>query len=309
MSILSRRLPPLGTLVVFEAAFRLGSFSRAADEVALSQASVSRQIRQLEENLGVSLFVRNRHDVTPTAQGSMLGSTVGLTLRELGFAADKLRSMSAEKNSFTIFSDISIASTLIAPVISAFQQQFPDLKLRVLSSYEPIQNVSDEFDIGFQAGRFAEDQFSIEPIADDAVFPVCSPGFAARLPLSPTAVDVAKQPLLHLEDIGNDWPDWRKFLALFRMKERQPIDGLVFNSYQVCLDVAERGEGIALGWARSVKAKIDDGKLVRIPGMTMPIAESIFVYRRKLAGPNPMVDEFIKTLRTHIVPVRESESA
>jgi len=305
MSNLSRRLPPLGTLVVFEAALRLSSFSRAADEVALSQASVSRQIRQLEDNLGVRLFIRQRHDVSATAEGELLGSAVRLTLRELLATAERLRSIGIDKKSLTIFSDISIANTLITPVISVFQQQYQDLQLRILSSYEPIQYVTEDFDIGFQVGRNAADQFDIDPIADDAVFPVCSPDFASRLPSSPTAMDLANLPLLHLEDLGYGWPDWRKFLALYRLKEPKPIEGLVFNSYQVCLDVAERGEGIALGWARSVKTKIDEGKLVRIPGMTMLLPESIFVYRRKLNSPNPIADQFIATLRTYIEPINE----
>ncbi len=78
------------------------------------------------------------------------------------------------------------------------------------------------------------------------------------------------------------------------------IDGLVFNSYQVCLNVTEWGEGIALGWARSVKSKIDEGKLARIQGMTMQLPESVFVYRRKLAGPDPVVDQFIQILKMNI---------
>ena len=305
MTLLSRRLPPLGTLVVFESAFRLRSFSRAADEVALSQASVSRQIGQLESNLGVKLFVRQRHDVLPTPEGEALASTVHLALRELAHAAEQLRGIAAGRNSLVIFSDISIASFLITPVISSFQQQHPNLQIRILSSYERIHNIRENFDIGFQVGRIAEDLFEIEPLADDIIFPVCSPEFAATLPDQPSAVDIAKRPLLHLEEMGYGWPDWRKFLAHFRMKEPKPIEGLIFNSYQVCLEVAEKGEGIALGWARSVQAKIDEGKLVRIRGMTMFIPESIFLYRRKFAEPNPIVDQFIQTLSESIEPLNQ----
>ncbi|MGI9316168.1 MAG: LysR substrate-binding domain-containing protein [bacterium] len=303
MSNLSRRLPPLGTLVVFESAFRLRSFSRAADEVARSQASVSRQIGQLEDNLGVKLFIRQRYDVMPTPEGEKLASTVHLALRELAYIAEQLRTIGSGRNSLVIFSDISIASSLITPVISAFQQQHPNLQIRVLSSYERIQDIHEHFDIGFQVGRIAEDLFEIESFADDIIFPVCSPGFAANLPNPINAVDIAKQPLLHLEELGYGWPDWRNFLAHFRLKEPKPIEGLMFNSYQVCLDVAEKGEGIALGWARSVKSKIDEGKLVRIPGMTMSIPESIFIYKRKLAEPNPIVDQFIHMLRNNIEPI------
>ena len=175
--------------------------------------------------------------------------------------------------------------------------------MRILSSYERIHNIREHFDVGFQVGRIAEDLFDIEPIADDIIFPVCSPEFADKLPHPVTAVDIVKQPLLHLQELGYGWPDWRKFLAYFRLKQPRPIEGLVFNSYQVCLEVAERSEGIALGWGRSVKSKIDEGKLVRIADMNMPIPESIFVYRRKFEDKNPIADKFLKILKANIDPI------
>lgn len=128
MTILSRRLPPLSTLVVFNAAYRLRSFSGAAEGVALSQASVSRQIRQLETNLGVRLFNRQRHDVMPTEKGEILAATVHLTLRELASTAERLRSTGAGCNSFTIFSDVSIASGLIISILNEFQQWYSELQ-------------------------------------------------------------------------------------------------------------------------------------------------------------------------------------
>jgi len=91
MTDLTRQLPPLGTLVVFEAAVRHRSFSRAADECALSQASVSRQMRQLEENLGVRLFDRQRYDVMPTSDGKTLYDSVRRSLSDLASTAKALR--------------------------------------------------------------------------------------------------------------------------------------------------------------------------------------------------------------------------
>jgi len=300
MTELFRRLPPLNALVAFEAAFRHQSFTRAADELALSQASVSRRIRELEGELGVRLFERRRYDVVPTADGETLAATVRLSLSELATTADRLRSRGSGTDSLTIFADLSLANALVAPLVGEFQRLHPDLRLRVLASSEPIETAHDDFDVGLQYGRWAEEKFIIEPIADDAIFPVCAPQLAARLPSPVGPVDIAKQPLLHLVDVRRKWPDWRSFLAFFRMKEPEPIEGLVFSSYQICLDVAEKGEGIALGWGRTVKARLDSGHLVRLPGMTMPLVDSVNVYRAKRAKPHPIADRFLQVLRSKI---------
>ncbi|MEM6985420.1 MAG: LysR substrate-binding domain-containing protein [Pseudomonadota bacterium] len=303
MAKLIRQLPPLDTLPIFEAAFRLGSFTRAADEVALSQASVSRRIRELEENLGVALFERRRHDVVPTQEGEILAASTHLTLHELASTTHRLRSMGAAGSSFTIYSDISLGAVFVAPLLSGFQQQHPDLKIRVLSSYDPIDSVLEHFDVGLQTHASAEDRFSVEAIADDAVFPVCSPEFAARLPSPMTPQALTKQPLLHMLDVGKGWTDWRDFLRHVGVKRPPAHSGLEFSSCQVCLDMAERGEGIALGWARTIKPKLDDGKLVRIPNMMMRLPQGVFVYRAKTAQHDPVVDAFVAALKTSIEPI------
>lgn len=303
MSELSRRLPPLNTLVSFEAALRLRSFTRAADELALSQASISRRVRELEEDLGVALFERRRYDVVPTDDGERLGATVRVALQELAGSAERLRACGDGTERLTIFSDMSLGNALVAPCVGEFQRISPQLNLRILSSYEPIESVREEFDIGLQCGRWAEDLFAIEPIADDVIFPVCSPLFAAELPSAVTPVDIANRPLLHLADVGRKWPDWRNFLAFFRLKEPRPIEGLTFNSYQICLDVAEQGEGIALGWGRTVRDRLDAGRLVRIEDLTMPIVDAVNVYRRKGARPNRAAERFVQLLRSKIEPV------
>lgn len=300
MSKIRKTLPPLGTLVAFEAAYRLHSFSRAADEIALSQASVSRQIRELENNIGLPLFERRRHNVVPSPAGDVFAGAVRLALQELSTTAERLRAEASGASKLTIFSDFSIATFLITPVLDQFQRAHPELQLRLISTYEPIEDYSEDFDIGFQSSRMAESRFDIEAIADDIVFPVCSPELAARLPQNPTALDLARQPLLHLEDIGRDWPDWQQMLANYRLKQPHPIEGLTFNSYQICLEAAENGHGIALGWRRSVQGKLDDGKLVRIPGISLPVAEAVYVYRHRSRTAEPIIEAFIETVQSGI---------
>ena len=290
------KLPPFATLLPFDAAFRHGNFTRAAEELNYSQASISRRIGELETNLGVSLFERGRHDVTPTAEAETLAASIRLALGELASAAETIRRGALQAEAFTVFSDISLATTLIAPIVGDFQRNHPELDIRVLSSFEPITTTREEFDVAVQYGRNETTPFLVEPIADDLVFPVCSPDLAVRLPSNPSARDLLDLPLLHVDYDEPAWSDWWRFLAHLGVDTAGALGGLTFTSYVVCLDVAQRGEGLALGWARTVQPRIDAGALVRVPGLAMPHHEAINAYRPVTATPNPFAREFIAML-------------
>lgn len=294
------QLPPLATLAPFEAAYRHRNFTKAADELHMSQASVSRRIRELEADLGISLFERNRHDVTPTEEADALVASVRLSLGELSASAHRLRRQVADRGTLTIFSDLSLGTVLVAPVVGEFQRLHPDLQIRVIASYEPIDVTAEAFDIGLQYGSGEASSYIVEPIAHDAAFPVSSPAVAALLPTPVTTTDLVAHPLLHLADIDPSWTNWRRFLTRVGFEGSMPEDGIVFTSYHVCLDVAERGDGIALGWEHSVKPRLDSGRLVRIPGLTVPRADLISAFRPNTIDPNPHTDEFLALLKTEL---------
>ncbi|MBX2884915.1 MAG: LysR family transcriptional regulator [Granulosicoccus sp.] len=304
MPDLERRIPPLSTLVVFEAAVRLQSFSRAADHCALSQASVSRQMRQLEADIGLRLFDRHRYDVTATDAGERLYKTVSRALEELANTASELRDSADGSSSFTIYSDLSIGSSTLAPLVGRFQTVFPGVKFNILSSYDPIEQTRSPFDIGFQVGSRAENLFDVEVIADDLVFPVCSPQFAKKFSSTVSAEDLSQLPLLHLEYDSVQCIGWKRFLSDYAMKQKKPAEGLVFSSYQVTLDVAENGEGVALGWRRSVSSRIAEGKLVRITDLSLHVPDGIAVYRRRNSELHPLANQVIDIVRENITNYR-----
>ncbi|MBX2869544.1 MAG: LysR family transcriptional regulator [Acidiferrobacterales bacterium] len=305
MSEFTRQLPPLSTLVVFDSAARLKSFSQAADECALSQASVSRQMKQLEDNLELSLFERHRYDVSLTEAGERLHATVQRALGELAATATELRETAQGKSSLTIYSNLSIGTDTLAPLVGRFQTLFPDVKFNILSSYEPIEKTRSSFDIGFQVGRRAENYFDVETIADDIVFPVCSQEFAKQFKSKVTADKLSALPLLHLEYENKSSIGWQQFLSNYRIRQKKPTERLVFSSYQVCLDVAERGDGVALGWGRSVSSRIDEGKLVRFTDMSLHISDGINVYLRKHIAPHPLAAEVINVVRANIKDIND----
>jgi LysR family glycine cleavage system transcriptional activator len=297
MSDFDQKLPPLAALVPFEAAFRHRNFTRAARELHQSQATVSRRIRELEADLGVSLFERHRHDVTPTPDGELLAASVRLSLSELSATADLIRRRAAGNDSITILTSLSLATATVAPILGEFHRTHPDVNIRVLASNDLVASTDEYFDLALGYGPSESSLFNVEFIADDAVFPVCSPTFAAQLPTPVTPADLARLPLLHVDYVDPGWTTWQDVLSSALVVEPGSIKTVVFTSYQVCLDVAERDGGVALGWERSVRPRIDAGTLVRVPDITIPHAGRINAYFPIRTARNPHAVEFVALLK------------
>lgn len=278
MPHLFQKLPSLSALVAFEAAYRHGSFTRAADELALSQASVSRRIRELEEDMGVSLFERRRYDVEPTDHGERLARTTRPALNEIAETATQIRAVHTQVQTVTVFSDICLGSSLVAPVVGEFQQQHPETELRILASYDSIATTTADFDFGIQYGEWAPHRFEITPLLSEPLFPVCSPEVAKKLGKKPKPDDLLEFSLIHLAEVGKNWSEWGQVFEELGFDYSDDSEKLVFNSYQVCLDVAEKGDGIALGWAKTVEDKIARGDLVAIESMRVDLGDMINLY-------------------------------
>lgn len=288
--------------MVFEAVFRRANFTRAAEELNLSQASVSRQIKQLEDDLGVQLFERGRHNVRPTALAIPFAEAVNTALSGLAETAAHVRAHGDHARQLVVFTDITLAETTVGPCLSAFHRAFPDVQIRVNASALPIDAVPQDFHIGVVSGIWSEERYEIERIGDDSLFPVCAPSVAARLPVPYTVADLMGETLLHFQQAGRRWPDWESFLAGISGETASPRKDLVFESYPMILDSAERGDGIALGWSQSVRHRLATGKLVRPEGPTLRLPDYIGAYFPKNRPRNRYALSFAKLLTRRFQP-------
>lgn len=304
-----RQLPPLATLVPFEAAYRLASFTRAAEELYTSQATISRRVRELEADLGVVLFERNRYDVTPTEAAEVLASSVRLSLTELAATAERLRRPGPGGATFTLRVSQSLAAAVVGPLLGRLNRHHPQVNVQVLSSCEPIETSRQVFDLALQYGACEPetgqlDRYGVEFVAAEAVFPVCGPALAEALSGTFDVGRAADLPLLHVDYDDPTWPTWPTVLrdegdnAGSRVVTICDDDrSLSFSSYQVCLDMAEQGRGIALGWAHSVTPRLEAGALVRLAGPTVTAAATINAYRPKHGDPHPLAEEVLAVVR------------
>ncbi len=262
MRFLGKRLPPLGTLVAFEAAARNLSFTVAATELHLTQAAISRQIRLLEEDLGVRLFVRANRAVTLTTDGRDLQHTVSLALGHIANGAEQVRSTGGERR-LSVGTDQSIAALWLMPRLDDFRRNNPDILVRLVASDNDADCLASHIDLSLIHGDGSWPDYDVTPLFGEDVFPVCSPGYLEHNGPIDTPMDIARQVLLALEDDHWDWMTWRVWLTENGVDLATEHHGMTINHYPLVLQAAAAGHGIALGWRYLVDDYLADGRLVR----------------------------------------------
>jgi len=265
MDNLRKRLPPTTALVVFEAAARLLSFTRAAEELHLTQAAVSRHIRLLEQNLGVPLFNRDKRAVNLTPEGQRLERTVSMALGHIAETAVTLRQTHNEPR-INLHTTTAFGALWLMRRIGRFRASFPDIQLRLVSVDEKVDLADGHLDLSISYGQGAGEWPHLEAtrLFADELFPICSPGLKSQLPEGFDIQGLASQPLLHLEPVDPTWMSWSTW---FRYKgiavTEYTAHATSFNSYLVILQAAQEGQGIALGWRQLVLPFLESGQLVR----------------------------------------------
>jgi LysR family glycine cleavage system transcriptional activator len=279
MNKLGKSLPPLASLLPFEAAARLLSFSRAAEELNLTQAAVSRQIRALEEDLGISLFQRRNRAVFLTDAGREFSLTLSNALRDVGNTADRLRGV-AGKNEVVLLCQPCEAFHWLMPRLSNFHQQCPEIELKMVTWANPLTDFQGYFDVAMQSSNRDHGLHPLLFTAADEVFPVCSPRYLEGR-ASPVALDeLGTHTLLHHDAVPAYQLEWDTWLATFGHEVPRQARRLAFDNYSLMLHAAVEGHGLAMGWRRTAQRMLDSGVLIAPFTESVPLSEALSVYRR-----------------------------
>lgn len=265
-----RRLPPLSTLPVLEAAARLQSFSAAAEELHVTHGAISHQIRSLEDHLGVRLFAREGRRVTVTPDGASLAEQVRQALGLIASAVEAI-SPKARESRLTISVLPSFASRWLMPHMGGFLEKHPELEVHVQASIGLANFTSDGVDVAIRFGKGPWPGVHVERIAGDSHFVVCSPEFLRRHKPE-TVADLLKLPLIRTE--LEYWVTWFKAAGI---DEVPRMKGAEYNDAAMVLQAALDGEGIALTRRSLAESDLAKGRLVRPFDIEVAAPESYFL--------------------------------
>ncbi len=250
-------LPSLQTLRAFEAAARLKSYSRAAEELGLTHGAVSHRIRELELRLGVTLFRRAGNTMQLTPDGQQLEAQVrqGLSILEQAFPPPKGAVSKAQRH-VVITSVPSLASTWLFARLSQFRADHPeiDIELRVTEALNDYRK--EGIDLGVRLGAGGWPGLHSVKLFDEALTPVCTPEYRDKHNLS-TPADLERATLLR-----NPWTPWTRWFRAADLDWPEPTTGPKFDDGPLLLRAALAGQGIALGRQWLAIDEIRAGRLV-----------------------------------------------
>ncbi|WP_086380325.1 LysR substrate-binding domain-containing protein [Caballeronia sordidicola] len=254
-------LPPLQCLIAFEAAVRHASFTKAAAELHLTQSAISRQIAQLEEFLGRSLFVREHRALRLTIAGDRYAKHVQWLLANCSEATLDVMKRYGDQE-LTIACSSGVAVLWLTPRLGEFRAAHPNVRIRMivrdgLASLSPA-----EFDVGlYYVRQRAEPHFTARRIFDEDVYPVCSPSYLAGRLLQPA--DLTCETLLMQEDGQRQWMSWPEWFRLNEVAMPDSPQSVVVNHYPQLVQMAILGQGVVLAWRHMIDACLKEGLLVR----------------------------------------------
>lgn len=272
------RLPPLDLLLTFDAAARHLSFTRAGEERFITQSAVSRQMRALEDDLGVPLFQRGHRSLALTEQGQVLAQRCAEAIGGLRETIVQLRAPQV-RNVLTVTTTPGLASLWLIPRLAGFTRSHPGVDVRIDASLERRDLARDGIDVAIRYAR-ADRPEGRKLFAEDAV-PVCSPALLAGggSPLR-SAADLARHTLLRLDEpvrAGAPLQEWLLWFTAMGVPELAPAAVLTFSSYDDVIAAAVHGQGVALGRRPLVDALLANGSLVAPIKGTIASAYAYFV--------------------------------
>lgn len=300
---MSTRLPSLNGLRAFEAAARHLSFTNAASELNVTQTAISHQIKRLEEELGLKLFIRQNRALALTPQGHDYLPGVRAAFNDLRLATDRLKRRDND-HVLTISTLASMASKWLLPRISVFQKAHPDIDVRITTSTSMVDFKSGDVDAAIRYGRGQWPGLRADWLTADHLFPVCSPALLTGKKALRQPQDLAGHTLLHSSGgYDDDWRLWLTAAGLPADISKQP--DLIFDMIFMTLQAAIDGLGVAIGRTTYVEGDLAKGRLVVPFDISLPADAGFYLVSPEASSDSRKLKAFREWLLSQVPPERD----
>ena len=282
-------LPSLNGLRAFEAAARHLSFTRAAEELNVTQTAISHQIRRLEDQLGVRLFDRGNRALALTREAQGYLPSVRAAFDDLRQATARLRRTERD-DVLTVSTTASLAAKWLVTRAAAFQQAHPGIEVRITTSTQLVDFHRDEVDMAVRYGRGNWPGLRARWLMAEVIFPVCSPALLHGPTPLRRPEDLAHHTLLHTTAWREDWQLWLTAAGLPVSLASRP--GMTFDQSFMAIQAAMEGLGVALGRTRFVEADIAASRLVVPFDVVLPANAGFYVVAPEETADVPKIAAF-----------------
>jgi LysR family transcriptional regulator, glycine cleavage system transcriptional activator len=281
------RLPSLTGLRAFEVTARRSSFTRAAEELNVTQGAVSHAVKALELELGRKLFARAPGRLTLTEDGRRLVAGVRDAFERLRLATEEIRGRTQDRH-LTVSVSPSFAHKWLGPRIGRFAAAHPEIDLRLAASIEHVDLVRGDVDMVVRHGDGNWPELSVTRLCTEEVFPVCAPELRRELPGESDLSSLRGAILMRVAPGGVDWQDWFAAAGVSGVQARGPE----FSDASLALEAAMAGQGVALTRTALAAADLLAGRLVRPFKVALPAPFSYWIACLKAKALQPKIKLF-----------------
>jgi LysR family glycine cleavage system transcriptional activator len=273
-----RRLPPLNALRAFEVVARHMSVTKASEELAVTPAAVSHQIKTLEDHLGLSLFERTKGTLLLSDAGQAILPGIRDGFDRFDSALEAVENL-GDSGVLTVSVAPSFAAKWLLPRLDQFQSAYPDIDVRVAASMTLTDFQRDGVDIAIRYGAGRYPGLHVERLLDEAVFPVCSPKLLSGSTALDTPDALKNLTLLHDDSPDDDpsCPTWPMWLKAAGVTDVDGTRGPRFNQSSLVVEAAVLGRGVALGKSLLAAVDLAEGRLVKPFGAAVTVDFAYFI--------------------------------
>ena len=296
----SSRLPPLNALRAFEAAARLESFARAADELAVTPGAVSQQIRALEDHVGAALFERKGRGLALTEAGRAAAGVTTEAFETLERAVSLMRKP-LQRRALTVSVAPSFAGKWLAPRLFRFQEAHPGTEVWIAATSDRVDLAAGAADLAIRYGPGGDMTLNEELLLSEEVLPVSSAHLLRDGPPLRTPRDLDRHTLLHdaSPESEVDGADWSSWLKARNIRGVDISGGVRFNQSALVIDAAVAGRGVALAKRALVQTDLASGRLVTLfANGASPVRSAYHIVTARNRPLSPDAADFIAWLRT-----------